>query len=269
MALQFSTAYRNARLRDASIQDMFEGGELTIWTGSAPATADLAASGTRLVTVTLGSATRTPETTATGIVNLTGGGSGTVDTMTVDGYDILGGAVNFNGSLAQTAADVATAINKFTGGPIKVWATSSGADITIHMAPGTGDSLNGTTLACTSSTITNTINGGSSSTIGGTGATAGVDAANGITFGEPSGGAVSKTGTWSGVCDNTGTAGYFRLEGVTSPTDTSGLDSSPYIYYRIQGTCGTTGADYNMSSTSLSSGSSHTVDTFTLTDPAS
>ncbi|MDP1614172.1 MAG: hypothetical protein Q8L68_00060, partial [Methylococcales bacterium] len=264
MAILLSTALVNARL---SPQEVVDGGEIQIWSGTAPATADAVATGTLLNVLTLASGARTAEVLATGIVNLIGGGSGSVDTITVDAYDILGGAVPFNTSLTQTAADVAAQINKFSGSVFKVTATSSAANITISMPLGTGVRLNGKTLACTSTTITNTINGVSSTTVGGAGATAGVAAVNGITWGQIAAGVIAAIGTISGNNLATGTAGYFRLTGVNHPVSVSAIDVSPWIYHRIQGTCGTTGADYNMSSTSLVAAAPHTLQSFTITIP--
>lgn len=262
MALTFSTGYKTGRLREADFNNMFEGGELQIWSGSAPSV-DSAATGTRLATITVASGTRTAETSATFLLTV-GGASGSLDTLTVDGYPIIGAAVAFNTSTTQTAADIATAINKYRG-VINCYATSSAAVVTCRMAPGIGTGLNGVTVAHTETTLTATINGGSSTTVGGAGATAGVASVNGLTWGEVVAGVIVKTGTWSGVVDNGGTAGYFRLEGCTTVTDVSDAHSTASPRYRIQGTCGTTGADYNMSSTSLTASTTHTVDTFQLT----
>jgi len=54
---------------------------------------------------------------ATGTVDLTGGASGSVDGITVDGIEIMSGSVPFNVSLTQTATDVAANINANTSEP--------------------------------------------------------------------------------------------------------------------------------------------------------
>ncbi len=54
---------------------------------------------------------------ATGTVTLDTGASGSVDSIKVDGVEIMSGSVPFNTSLAQTATDVATNINAFTSDP--------------------------------------------------------------------------------------------------------------------------------------------------------
>ncbi|OPZ46511.1 MAG: hypothetical protein BWY95_01726 [Bacteroidetes bacterium ADurb.BinA104] len=91
--------------------------------------------------------------------------------------------------------------------------------------------------------------------------------AGGIEFGASSSGAISKSSseTWQGTAVQTGTAGFFRF--YANATDAGGADTD-YIYPRIDGTIATSGADLNMTSTSIRSGASITVDTFTLTLPA-
>lgn len=89
--------------------------------------------------------------------------------------------------------------------------------------------------------------------------------ANGLEFGTAASGAIAKaTGeTWSGSAAASGTAGYFRLLG--NPTDSGALSTT---LPRIQGSIGTSGADLNMTSTSITSGATYTIDTFQLTLPA-
>jgi hypothetical protein len=68
---------------------------------------------------------------------------------------------------------------------------------------------------------------------------------------------------WSGVAGATGTASYFRL---VVNTDTGVLSTTEI---RLQGTVGTSGADINMSSVTITSGATQTIDTWDLTQPAS
>lgn len=77
-------------------------------------------------------------------------------------------------------------------------------------------------------------------------------------------GVLSKnTDIWSGVAGADGTASYFRL---VVNTDTGVLSTTEI---RMQGTVGTSGADINMSSVSIRSGATQTIDTWDLTMPAS
>jgi hypothetical protein len=67
---------------------------------------------------------------------------------------------------------------------------------------------------------------------------------------------------WSGIAGATGTASYFRL---VVNTDTGVLSTTEI---RLQGTVGTSGADINMSTVSIISGATQTIDTWDLTMPA-
>ena len=99
---------------------------------------------------------RTPvSAAATATVTLTGGASGSVDTITVDGVALLGSPVAFNTSLNTTAADVATAINTGTG-THGYTATAASAVVTISASTSVGSDPNGYVVAVTSTTITTT-----------------------------------------------------------------------------------------------------------------
>lgn len=257
MSLYSSTGLRNFVGMYGSYKRALQGGVLKIYSASAPTTADAAATGTLLCTVSLSSGPVTSEICSAGSVTLAGS-SGSVTSITVDGKEILGATVSYTTDLTTTAAAVATQINTYVpiAGPEYI-ATSSGAKVIITALPGTGTTPNGYTVTSTTSTLTKTdVNMGSE--------TAGVAGVNGLTFGAISSGILSKSGVWSGVVSASGTAGYFRICG--SVVDDG---SSSTTLVRIQGTCGTSGADYNMSSTTLTSGATHTVDTFTMTLPAS
>tara|TARA_R110000772_G_scaffold203620_1_gene313772 strand:+ start:564 stop:1271 length:708 start_codon:yes stop_codon:yes gene_type:complete len=97
---------------------------------------------------------QTENASSTGSVELTGGGAGSIDTLTVDGVAIIGGAVAFNTSLALTAFDLAVAINAYTSVP-NYTATVSGvtvsilADKALAAAPNTFVVASGTTTITT------------------------------------------------------------------------------------------------------------------------
>lgn len=65
-------------------------------------------------------------TAGAGSVELTGGGSGSVDSILVGGVELLPEAVPYNTSLAQTATDVITAINAVTNRTAPAYVASSG-----------------------------------------------------------------------------------------------------------------------------------------------
>lgn len=99
---------------------------------------------------------RTPvAAAATATVTLTGGASGSVDTITVDGVALLGAPVPFNTSLSTTAADVVSAINAGTGSH-GYTATNVNAVITISANINDGSDPNGYEVLVTATTITYT-----------------------------------------------------------------------------------------------------------------
>lgn len=89
-------------------------------------------------------------------------------------------------------------------------------------------------------------------------------ATNGLNFGDPSGGVVAKatSETWvgSGLAD--GTAGWFRCYANRYQTG----ESTTAI--RFDGAVATSGAQLNLSTTSIKSGQNTTIDTFQITFPA-
>jgi len=255
MTIKLSTAARNFLAGIGSYKDLFQNGRMEIYSGSQPANADAAVTGTLVGRSTDNSASRTAEVLATGSVTLTGGSSGSLNTLTVNSVDILGGAVPYNTSLNQTATDIATQINRNRSN-VEYTASASGAVVTIKALPGTGASPNGFVVASTTTTLTKT-----DANLSG-----GVNAANGLKFSEPSSGAVSKLAsqTWSGINASSGTAGYYRLYG--SVADSGALDSSA-TYYREDGAIGTSGADLNMTSTALTNGIATSINVFQKTMP--
>ncbi|MBF0591203.1 MAG: hypothetical protein HQL02_03860 [Nitrospirae bacterium] len=86
----------------------------------------------------------------------------------------------------------------------------------------------------------------------------------GLSFGDASAGVMAKTvaETWSGTAVATGTAGWFRL---VAPSDGG---SSSQTDERLDGSVATSGAQLNMSSTSIVSGAVQTISTFSITMPA-
>ena len=92
-------------------------------------------------------------TRATGTVILTGGSSGSVDGITVNGVQIMSGAENFVTDLDTTAANVAANINAFTSSP-NYTATSSSDTITISDTGNDPSTSYGFTVISSSTTIT-------------------------------------------------------------------------------------------------------------------
>ena len=271
--LSFSPALCNFVAESGSWKNAFDNGAIDLYTGSKPATADLAPTGTLLCTITSGSAAQTNETRATGVITLTVGATtgDTVTTFTLAGLEIKGATTVWNTSLTQMAADCALAINRCPSN-LLVTATSSGAVITLTALPGVGTYLNGKTIAVgvggnMVATITSTTMGSGSG-----GGVAGVAAANGLRMDyNVAAGVFTKdtTQTWSGTAVGAGTqtAGWFRYR--SSLADAGALDSAtPPVYMRMDGTVGTSGADMNMTNTAVANGAPQVLSSFSFAIPA-
>lgn len=88
---------------------------------------------------------------------------------------------------------------------------------------------------------------------------------NGLEIAAPISGkiGIKASETWSGVGIAEGTAGWFRF--YDNKEHTGALDSA----VRLDGNCGVSGAQLNMSSTSVTVGATTTIDSFDVTMPAS
>jgi len=88
---------------------------------------------------------------------------------------------------------------------------------------------------------------------------------NGISFGAAAAsGVLAKAAeNWQGVGVTDGSAGWFRFYDATR---TTGASSAAV---RFDGSCGTSGSQLNMGSTTITSAATHTVDSFQVTLPAS
>lgn len=258
MALRLSDGLRNFLNEGGSLKQAFAGGKILLYTGSQPATANAAVTGTLLATYTLSSGAHTNEVKATGSLVLATGASGSVDTFTVNSIEIMGSATAFNTSLAQTATDIVTKINNNPKNMLFVASNGGTSTITLTAKPGLGTLPNGWVVAATATTITVTP----------TNVSGGVNSVNGLKFGDSAAGVLVKdpSQTWSGVAAATGTAGWFRL--VSAVSDSGALDSAE-TFLRLDGNVATSGANLNLSSTSIATGATQTISTFSITEPAS
>lgn len=264
MALRTSTGLRQAVAGAYGWRQALANGRLKIFSGTQPATADTAASGTLLATFTLAGGTFTAEVRSQASLTLSGG-SGWLDTVTVGGaIPILGAAVSYTSDLTTTAAAVAAQINSYRSTP-DFTAESSGDTVTIYAPWGLGASADGLTIATTETTLGVSINGGSSSAFGGSGSpSAGTTAINGLNWQVPVAGVLSKESTvWQATAGATGTAGYFRFE-----ADSDDDQGASTTFRRLDGSIATSGADLNLSSTTLTAAAISTIGTFTVTVPA-
>lgn len=248
MTIRFSTGARNALAGHCGFASLFQGGSISIYTGTQPASADSAATGTLLGVISTSSGTLTAEVLATGSITITGG-STSVTTATVGGVDIIKAAVPYNTSTTQTATDLCEAINLFG----IYTATVSGAVVTLRPRPGVGANNNGDVVTTTGS-VTATY----SNMSGGT------NQINGIQFTSPVAGVVNKSGVWSFNGVAAGTAGWFRMHGAVADADAA----APPHFPRVDGSVATSGADLNLSNIVIAIGAPSTCDSFTYTQPA-
>ncbi len=260
MTIRLSTGARNGLLLGLGFAGMFNRGYMKIFSGSQPANADAAETGTNLGIVSSSSLTLTKETRATGSITITGASGGSINNITVGGLNIIpDGAITVSGDTTTTlATKLATAINR--NGIME--ASSSGAVVTISGRPGTGVTTAAVAGSLTTATATY-VNMGSG--------VAGVAPVNGLLFGDPVAGVIAKDANqiWSFTGINgTGTAGWFRLYGSNTNDSGAIISAAPY-YPRLDGSVGLSGADLILSNISIATGSPNTIDTFTFTMPAS
>lgn len=121
-------------------------------------------------------------------------------------------------------------------------------------------------FAAVTANATAAINGGSSSTLGGTGAAnVGVAAANGLNFQVAANGAIAKESTaWQANASANGTAGWFRYLAGGSNDSVTGVTEVCF-----DGSVATSGGDLNLSSLTITANATQTINTFTITVPAS
>ena len=254
MTVKFSTGLRNAMVGPLGFAGALSNGVIEIRSGPQPVSADAASTGTLLGVVTIGSGAMTNEVQASGSITLSGA-AGSVNTVTVSTLNIIpDGPVPFNTSIAQTATDLAEAINRngiYT-------AAASGAVVTIKPRPGAGAAHNGSVVSATLTTLTATYSN----------MTGGVSAVNALAFASPVAGTASKPPgkIWSFNGIASGVAGYFRFVG--SVGDAGAAVSAAPFFVRLDGSVANVGADLNLSNTTVAIGAPNTIDSFSLTMPA-
>lgn len=250
MTVRQSTGLRNLLCSTKGFSGAITNGEIRIYTGSQPATADAAPTGVLLGVVTKDGAARTAETQASQTITVSGS-AGSINTVTIAGLNIIPrGAVAFDADASTTASRLATAINR--NGICT--ATVAGAVVTVFAPAGTGTAWNGSVLATTVTTLTATSGGNLAG---------GVAAVNGLSFLDAASGVVAKSAdTWqfTGLAD--GTAGWFRLVG--NGADAGGTSTT---LPRLDGSIGATG-DMVLASTAIVTSAPNTIDAFSYTIPA-
>jgi len=237
--MKLSSGFVAALCQGGGYSKQINNGVLKLYSGAEPATADAAVTGTLLATLTKSGSAYTAETQAEWKITLTGT-SGTVSTVKIGGFEVLGTGVAFITDLTTTAAAVAAMINNHSTSP-QFPARSSGAVVYVKAPIGSGTAFNAIVCATTvtGGDIAATVAG--DGTPSGSAGTAGVAAANGLNFQFPdvAGVFTKETTVWQdSSADASGTVGYARL--ILDGTDDGTLSTS---FRRIQFSVGTSGAD--------------------------
>lgn len=260
MALVYSTGAVQFRAGEGSTRKMLEDCVLDIYGGvsGAPATADEAPTGTKLVRVTKASGAvvstdrSTPRVYKITIPNHTTGNTCIVN-VTVDGvgptsytYMILAA----DDTDVKVAIKVARMLNDIpqlmaiadqdAAAPSVVWVQGriDGLDLTLADGGGT------TTLTVTAKQAASRMNT--------------------LYFGPPTGGVLTKSSDiWSGVNLATNVAAYFR---IVLPSDSAILSTTDP---RVQGAVGTSGTELILSNTQLTIGATTTITAGQITLPKS
>jgi len=262
--------------------ELLQNGLLMFYTGSQPATADAAATGTACVRFSKAAGAVTKEVLATTIIDFTST-TGNCTALTIGGLDIIGGAVTYSSPSALATA-VAAAINARRNTVIYS-ALANANSVTITAPKNSGITLNGLTVAVTVAAGTVAINAGSSTTLGGAGVTVGVAAANCLSVVYPpvDGVCIKEATVWQGIAGSgsgagyigftnaftsgTQTVGWFRWYGSMDDPELTGTPTadSQKQYLRYDGTIGTditaTGG------TVVSFGATQTQNSFTHSTP--
>lgn len=177
-------------------------------------------------------ATTTTITTST--ANMASGVSNGLSSITIDGVEVLGAAVNYTSSGSVLAANIASQINTYTSSP-DYTATASNAVVTIKGATGSGATPNGKVATATvAGTVT--VSGSGTAMAGGIAAVSGQAQVSTVTIG----GTFQATDRFSVLLEKSGTTKRFgasgnpEKRGVTALTFKSKLYSTTadkYLYF--------------------------------------
>lgn len=261
--MNLSTGFVQALAGGNGYHQLLSGGKMELRTGTPPESADDAATGTLLATLTKAGGTLTWETRAEWKI-IIAGSSGSVDTIKIGLFNILPAAVSFTTDLATTAAAIAAAINNNRTSP-DFEARSDSDKVYIKAPISSGTGYNSVVCTTTATTMTATVAG--DGTPSGSGGTAGVAAANGLEFQfPPVAGVLTKaTDVWQdSSADASGTVGYIRhiLESGDDGTEST-------AFRRVDYTVGVSGADINGATLTTTAGAPAILNTFAFTVPKS
>ncbi len=259
MSERLSTGYRNLILGGWSAREIFKDARMDIYSGSQPASADDAVTGVLLASISKSSgavsvgeysvpsrwSVTIPGAHASGTYSLHVVIDGVSYTCTYNTEESGSEGHADNDAIARGLAREVVmgcpqvfAIAEGANSKLYIQARIPGIDLDVHDGGGT------VTIVTFAEILAET-------------------AADTIRFALPASGAMSKdSSTWSDVVLVSGVAGYFRV--VDSHDDGTYSLTQP----RLQGAVSTSGAELNLSSTSLVLGTTLTIDTYSISQPA-
>jgi hypothetical protein len=249
MSLALSTALRAFLWNGGSISRALTGGVLKIYSGTQPDTADHAATGALLATLTDNKGAHTNEVAATGTITITGSdvSSGTITSLTIDGEEMLWANVTASGRGALASALRDHLAYSLVNTDFVV-SFDGDYEITLTCKPGCGTQWNTAEIICTVTTLGATevdFSGGVASV---NGLKVGQSLLNGTVWAE-FGKYLSQT--WSGDGVAAGNAGWFRFYG---PFADAGADDTSFQYFRLDGSVGLSGTNMTVDDIAISIG---------------
>jgi hypothetical protein len=259
MALNLSTGLRNFMLGAGSFKEAFADSVLKIYSGNAPAAsgsygaADVAATGTLLVTLSRASGTVTAADESTPqMCKCTGVGTSGTALLTINGNPY---STTSTSSAAVAMLALAKVINRTCPEFMATVENAIGVMFLVARCPANSGAVY--TVVDGSTTFAITVNSSDMHTFA---------ASDALQFAAAATGAIAKqTAAWSGTAVATATAGYWRLVRASE----SVTETSPSLTaIRLQGTCGVGSGDILMSTTAIVTGASQTVDSFSIELPA-
>lgn len=264
MSVRQTTAMVNKRAQGYGLRDILRDGQLYIYTGTQPASADSAPTGTNLVIFTLSGGVFTAPVRATATLTLSGSGAGggSVDTVKLGGaaYNLLSAPVTWASypSLALLTDAVAANINAREN-PWNVVAVSDGVSVVTLYAPHWMGAL------AAGLTVASTETAGTSLAVADTNFVGGTTAVNGLNFDFPAvAGVLSKpVGVeWKGTALAGGTAGWARFVAGGSSVNGAGATE-----VRLDCAIATSGSDINVGSLTIQANAPQIFGDFTITLP--
>jgi len=266
MALRFSTGMVQALMQRRGLKEALHDGVIKVYSGSQPATADAAVTGTLLLTVTNASGAFTADTPSTAQVS----------EITITG---ITASTTYSLIFTPPASDYATETHTYVSpgsgqtadllGQALANTINSGSDATepsayAHAIFNAADDILYVAFAPGIAVVTTDTESGGATDMTVVSETTADVRTNGLQFGASTAGVLAKEAdiVWSGAVAATGTAGWFRFS--ANPTDAGALSTT---LVRMDGACGTSNSDMNLSSVNLVAATTVTVDTFSITQP--